>query len=259
MTITLVVPTYNEGPFLRRCLESIKNQTVKFDEVIIVDDGSTDNSGEILEDYRDRFQVLYSVNRGVSHARNAGIQQATSQYITFLDADDELLPDACAIMRRAIEKYPRADAIQFNHLRHYAALKKTVRKYTNIAQRFDITGFRRINIWFGVWNKVYKAKSLPWFDEHIGYGEDGLINLEMLADSKRFVCYEAETVVHHFENPRSLTRIKSLEDVEKQERAYRDLLARHVNDKWTVVRGIVDVIEDLHASESYKHLGWRIK
>ena len=62
ITIALVVPTYNEAPFLRRCLESIKNQIVKFDEVIIVDDGSTDGSGEILEDYRGRFTVLYSVN-----------------------------------------------------------------------------------------------------------------------------------------------------------------------------------------------------
>lgn len=259
MTITLVVPTYNEAPFLRRCLDSIKNQIVKFDEVIIVDDGSTDGSGEILEEYRGRFTVLYDVNRGVSHARNAGIQQATSQYITFLDADDELTPDACAIMHRAIEKFPRADAIQFNHLRHYAALKKTVRKYTNISQWFDISDLGRINIWFGVWNKVYKAKSLPWFDESINYGEDGLINLEMLADDKRFVCYEAETVVHHFENPCSLTRIKSLYDVDKQEQAYRGLLAKHIDDKWVVVRGLFDAIEELHASESYKRLGWKLK
>lgn len=259
MTITLVVPTYNEAPFLRRCLESIKNQTIKFDEVIIIDDGSTDGSGAILEEYRDSFQVLYDVNRGVSHARNAGIMQASSEYVTFLDADDELTPNACAIMRRAIEKYPSAAAIQFDHLRHYAKLKKTVRKYTNLAQWYGISDLRRINIWFGVWNKVYKRQALPWFDERINYGEDGLLNIEMLADGKRFVCYEAETVIHHFENPQSLTHTKTLEDVEKQERAYRDLLADHIGDRWPIVRGIVDMIEDLHASESYKDLGWKLK
>lgn len=92
--ISIIVPIYNTEDYLRRCLNSLKNQTEKDIEFILIDDASNDNSLEIMEDYQKkdpRFKIITnSKNQGVSIARNKGIEQATGQYIGFVDSDDYL-------------------------------------------------------------------------------------------------------------------------------------------------------------------------
>lgn len=95
--VRLIVPVYNGATFLRECLESIKCQTFASFSVLIVDDGSTDNSPEIANEFcrQDRrFQLICTPNRGVSAARNLGIDSAIEKYIGFVDADDCLYPAA---------------------------------------------------------------------------------------------------------------------------------------------------------------------
>ncbi len=84
--ITVVIPTYNRADFLSKTIESVLNQTTKPDEVIVVDDGSTDNTKQILKNYDIKY--IYQANQGVSVARNTGIQYATNDWICFLDSDD---------------------------------------------------------------------------------------------------------------------------------------------------------------------------
>jgi glycosyltransferase involved in cell wall biosynthesis len=93
--ISVVIPTYNNGHTIRRCLDSILKQTHKNYEVIIVDDGSTDNNAELIRPYlKDaRFFYLYKSNGGVSSARNVGMKLATGDYIQFLDGDDDFMPN----------------------------------------------------------------------------------------------------------------------------------------------------------------------
>ncbi len=94
--ISVIIPVYNTGSSLSKCLESIKNQTFKNYELILVDDGSTDNSLSICMDYSNednRAKVIHKQNGGVSSARNAGIEVAQGEYITFIDSDDCVLPD----------------------------------------------------------------------------------------------------------------------------------------------------------------------
>ena len=89
--VSVIVPVYNNEPFLRKCLESLIHQTYTALEILIVDDGSTDRSHTILEDYaaRDhRIRLITQDNHGVSHARNTAIVQATGAYMTFVDGDD---------------------------------------------------------------------------------------------------------------------------------------------------------------------------
>ena len=112
MTITLVVPIYNAEKYLRRCLDSIANQTKPFDEVILIDDGSTDGSNAIAAEYAG-FKLHTFKNEGLAVARNRGTKLATSEYIAYLDADDELMPDACEIMRKTAKRCPKNDIIQF--------------------------------------------------------------------------------------------------------------------------------------------------
>lgn len=94
--ITIVVPIYNVEEYLEECIESILRQSYKDYEVILVDDGSTDQSGSLAERYaesRNHFTVLHKENGGISSARNMGIQRAQGKYICFVDADDILQED----------------------------------------------------------------------------------------------------------------------------------------------------------------------
>ena len=94
--ISVIVPVYNIEAYLRKCIDSILAQTYTNLEIILVDDGSTDNSGEICNEYaaKDaRIRVIHKGNGGLSSARNTGIDIATGKYIGFVDSDDYLAPD----------------------------------------------------------------------------------------------------------------------------------------------------------------------
>jgi len=104
--ISIIVPIYNVAPYLPACLDSIIHQTYLNLEIILVDDGSTDSSNKICEQYKTvdpRIQVIHQKNQGVSTARNAGLALAAGHYITFADADDLLEPSLLAECIKAIE------------------------------------------------------------------------------------------------------------------------------------------------------------
>lgn len=86
--ISVVIPNYNNGRFLNECLESVLNQTYKNVEIILIDDGSTDNSLEVLFSFQDRIKLIQTTNRGPSAARNTGISNARGEFVAFLDSDD---------------------------------------------------------------------------------------------------------------------------------------------------------------------------
>lgn len=95
-TISIIVPVYKAEEYLKRCLDSIKNQTFKNWECILIDDGSPDNSGQICDEYAqkdERFRVIHQENKGVSAARNAGLEEAKGEWIGFVDSDDWLEED----------------------------------------------------------------------------------------------------------------------------------------------------------------------
>lgn len=107
--VSIVIPLYNKGPYIHRALTSILNQTIKNFEVIVVDDGSTDNSAETVRKMNDpRIRLIRQRNQGVSAARNRGVSESTTDFIAFLDADDEWMPSHLETMMRLREKYPEA-------------------------------------------------------------------------------------------------------------------------------------------------------
>lgn len=91
-TLSVIIPAYNYAHYLGDCIESVLNQSVKADEIIVVDDESQDNTKEIASKYPVKY--IWQKNKGLSGARNTGIREATSEYILCLDADDLLRPDA---------------------------------------------------------------------------------------------------------------------------------------------------------------------
>ena len=259
MTITLIVPIYNEEPFLERCLKSIENQTVKFDEVILIDDKSTDKSAQIAYEFAFKNgwrQILNANNRGLSYTRNVGIKKANSEYVTFLDSDDELTVDACEIMHNAIKQHKKYDMLQFNHLRHYAKINKTVKKYDNRDGAFDIRNIHDCACWWGAWNKVMKKSSISkLLREELGkYGEDGVWILELALDGKDIRTIDKETIIHHFDNQNSLTKSKGKRELALLDKAQREILAKHcgVDEPFENIRAIVKCIETCQDNPIYK-------
>ena len=94
--ISVIVPIYKVEPYLRKCVESILNQTYRDLEILLIDDGSPDRCGEICDGFEkkdSRVRVFYTENRGVSAARNLGLREAKSDLIGFVDSDDWIEPD----------------------------------------------------------------------------------------------------------------------------------------------------------------------
>lgn len=106
---SVVIPLYNKGPHIERALMSVLKQTFQNFEIIVVDDGSTDNSAEIVKTVHDtRIHLIQQENAGVSAARNRGIKESKADLIAFLDADDEWLPTFLETILRLNEKFPEA-------------------------------------------------------------------------------------------------------------------------------------------------------
>lgn len=119
--ISVIIPAYNAEKYLAECLESVKNQTFSDFEVIIVNDASTDSTAEIAQRFAaqdPRFKLLQlSSNHGLSGARNRGLSNATGEFITFLDSDDCLYPQALQFMTEGIENY-NTEIIRVEFLRN---------------------------------------------------------------------------------------------------------------------------------------------
>lgn len=114
---TIIVPIYNVENYVKRAIDSLRNQTESELEIILVDDGSTDSSGMICDEYAkkdNRIVVVHKINGGLSSARNTGTQKASSEYVMFLDGDDYLRKDAVECCLNIMEKYP-SDFIQFQY------------------------------------------------------------------------------------------------------------------------------------------------
>lgn len=102
--ISIIVPIYNTEDYLRECIDSLINQTLKDIEIILIDDGSTDSSGKICDEYAKKnknMTVIHQSNAGQSVARNNGVKIAKGEYIQYVDSDDYIVPDACATLYSA--------------------------------------------------------------------------------------------------------------------------------------------------------------
>ena len=106
--ISIIVPVYNVEPYLSKCLNSIINQTYRNLEIILVDDGSTDNSGKICDEYKlndNRIKVIHQENHGIGFVRNIGLKECTGKFVAFVDSDDYIANDMIYILYNKIIEY----------------------------------------------------------------------------------------------------------------------------------------------------------
>lgn len=116
MRLSVVIPVYNVAPYLRACLDSLLAQTYADWEAICVDDGSADESGALLDAYaaRDpRLVVVHQENAGIGSARNAGLDRARGEWISFIDPDDVVHPRLLEVLAKLVDTYPDSDVVMF--------------------------------------------------------------------------------------------------------------------------------------------------
>lgn len=108
MNISVIIPLYNKGVLIKRAIDSVLSQTYQEFEIVVIDDGSTDESASYVKEYEDvRIKYYYKENGGVSSARNFGVAQAKGDWIVFLDADDEFDPHAFVYFAQLIKEFPK--------------------------------------------------------------------------------------------------------------------------------------------------------
>lgn len=190
--VSIIVPVYNAEKYLQRCLRSIQLQSYKNIEVIMIDDGSRDHSGKIMDTFAagdSRFIAIHKENGGVSSCRNMGMQIATGEYFQFVDSDDWIPADSTKNLVEAMER-DGSDMV-------IADFKRVVRNHVSTKGHIDRTGFLTrtefasymmqapANFYYGVmWNKLYRAEiirnqKLICSDE-LDWCEDFQLNLEYL-------------------------------------------------------------------------------
>lgn len=109
--VSVVIPTYNNARFLQDCLNSILTQTYRDFEIIVVDDGSTDNTRDVLSEFNKHIRYFYQENKGLAVARNVGMDLARGIYITYLDSDDMFLPENLFLKTRILDNYPEIGGV----------------------------------------------------------------------------------------------------------------------------------------------------
>lgn len=233
--ISIIIPVYNTEKYIYKCCDSILNQEYKDYEVLLIDDGSNDNSGNICDYYAsidNRFKVLHKPNSGVSSARNLGINESKGDFITFVDSDDYLDDNYLThlISNKAYDlvvggaKYIDQDGF------HY---------YTSNNKRIEINNSKDFNEFFfeidistildAPWNKLYKRdyiiKNNIRFDETLFYGEDKLFTLKYLAVCNCIIQLESKSYNYRvYGNKKYTINYKyRLDWINKIEEAYKQL------------------------------------
>ena len=203
--ISIIIPVFNKAPFLERCLDSLVNQVNKSAQVIIVDDGSTDGSAEMLDRYAKQygFEVYHNQHKGVSAARNFGLRRTIGDYLTFLDADDAYTEDAVDVMARMTRH--QLNIIQFGQYRHHA-----YKTYKDRVVKGNYPPQHLPKRWTMVWNKLYKKRFLDnlniKFIEGMQFGEDEVFNAQAILANGGLYHAPQTLIHHHFDDKKSLCR-----------------------------------------------------
>ena len=195
--VSIIVPVYNTGEYLAPCIESLTSQTYSNLEIILVDDGSTDGSGAVCDEFahRDsRVKVIHQKNAGVSAARNAGLEIASGTYLTFVDADDGLVPHGLETALRYLREND-ADMVTYGWKRHFMEDGRTepcaepflsTRDISNVLGRV-LTDYSACGGGYP-WNKLWRVRgAVPRFDPELYYFEDLEWVVRMLLQTESIV------------------------------------------------------------------------
>lgn len=201
-TLSIIIPNYNSGKLLLRCINSILKETSDDYEIVIVDDGSTDNSIQLLPDNA-KIKVFRQENNGVSSARNKGLKNAKAKYIMFVDADDTLSPDwgkELAALRTG-----KADLVVYNYCndcKKITIINQGKKYIADECSMYIEKSLKNPTKYMTVWGKFFKSTIIKnnslKFDPDLRLGEDGQFVLQYLMKAQNIE--ERPTYMYHYQN-----------------------------------------------------------
>lgn len=207
-TVSVIVPVYNAEKTLRRCVDSILNQEYTDLELLLMDDGSSDGSGAVCDEYRakdPRVRVVHKENTGVSDTRNQALALAEGTYLQFLDSDDWITPDATRLLVRAAQEN-QCDLViaDFYRVVGERLSHKGDIDETGVMTREEFAGHMMENpadFYYGVlWNKLFRRELVERYrlrmDEKISWCEDFMFNLEYILHAERF--YAVQVPIYYY-------------------------------------------------------------
>ena len=214
--ISIIVPCYNADRYLNVCLESLKAQKEPRLQMILIDDGSTDATGAILDRFalsEPRAQVIHIPNGGVSAARNRGLALATGRYIAFMDADDALEENSLLLLYQHAVR-TGAQIVSANHTlfdmekgqRVPVEIAPVVQQSAEIVK--EIIHMHRI--YNNIWNKLYERSLFDGLrlNEGVRIGEDALLNLQLFLRARRVTHLQDYTYVYRVHSQSAMANVR---------------------------------------------------
>ncbi len=258
--VSIIIPVYNAQKYLPKCIDSIINQTYDNIEIICVNDGSTDFSLNILQDYSkndSRIKVLNQKNSGVSVARNNALEYVQGEYVMFVDADDWIELVACDIAVNSIKMH-NADVVMWDYIREFGNVSKPKNIFKNdivfeendIKRRLhrrmfgmvgdELTEPDKMDALSPVCMKLYKTESIRdirFYDiREIGTFEDGLFNIEVFNNIRKAVYINKYLYHYRKDNEISVTTVYKSDLKTKHEKIldhmHKCILENNLSDEY---------------------------
>ena len=208
--VSIIVPIYNAEKYMKKCIDSILSQTLKNIEIILVNDGSSDNSANIADEYSrldKRVRVIHQNNSGPSVARNTGISVARGEYIGFVDSDDYIEQTMYEELFKSADKN-NVQVAMCSYIENYIYKNESHTIKANLEQGkiYDKSGIRSniINTFaknenygfYSLWNKIYLREWLIEsdlkMDENRDHGEDWWFNINVFSEIDTFIYIDKE-------------------------------------------------------------------
>ena len=278
--VSVIVPIYNVERYIYKCVKSIMLQDYCNIEIILVDDGSPDNSGRIIDELSKedkRIIVIHKTNGGVSTARNSGLLQATGEYVVFVDGDDWVEKDYVSYFLNIVQKDGLPIGMNKNnfHTEEETIICSNANYVVSAEKAIEwlYTG----ELFVGVWNKIYSRGFLLehdlQFDETIWYGEGMLFNIECLQHVNKVAIGE-KSVYHQTNNPDSAMRKFNLESnlcgirsLDKQKQIWKKK-TKTIENEWlyhryrfnkTIIKGLIQTGTQKQHQDVFKECVYNVR
>lgn len=222
--VSIIIPVYNTAKYLERCLDSIQRQIYENIEIIIINDGSIDNSLEICERYAsndERIKIINKANGGLSSARNAGLLIANGKYVAFVDSDDSIEPEMIARLVEVsslyntdfsmcdynrINKDERVDGVTKNLPSGFYSRKDIQSKiFPNLLMGEDLNYGPILSVWCCLYLREFLSINRIKFADEVKWSEDNLFNSIVCSYANKFYYLKGYNMYNYYENYNSIT------------------------------------------------------
>lgn len=268
--ISFIIPVYNVEKYIKRCVESVLNQNYNNIEIILVNDGSKDNSRKIIEgmlDKSDKIRLINKENCGVSSARTEGLKHAKGEFVLFLDSDDYIETDYAEYFYGLINTENHVDvAMNYNKYSIYTPYQVKKEKVEVLSSEKVMEYIYTSKLHVAVWNKIYRRsffkKNHISFNKEIWYGEGMLFNIQCLQYTDKVVVgnrrvyhqvYNDNSAMRDFKLDNNLCGLRSL-DLQREcwKNEHKNVLYAWEFHKWCFNMSILKGIIGTYNIDKYK-------